>query len=357
MQCTPAHAVVPPPLYQLVILPPLSGNTSAIAVDVNNSNVIVGSSSFHIPSSDSQSVKWTDGIPTLVRPGISFANAINNAGDIVGSNSGGGGSSNAYLLKGTTLTDIYPGQGNSAGDFSVALDVNNSDQVVGWVNPTSGNPPRAYLWHDGVTVLLGTLGGMQSKAFTINNHGQVGGYAETSNLNGRAYIWSDLNHNDVSDPGEMQQLPDMGLSSAVNGINDLGQATGWVLNSNFLRQPVVWNNSTAFTPLPNPPGEPDSEPLAISLNEDIVGTSHGRAILWQAGQVYDLNNLVTPTSGFSMLRATGINDKGWIVGEAVLGNSNAGFLLIPVPEPRSISTMIGLAFFYGSRRQRRKSTI
>jgi probable HAF family extracellular repeat protein len=339
---TLAYAVVPSPQYQLVILPPLPGNSSSIAADISNSNVIVGSTT---SSSDAQSVKWTNNVPSLIRPGNSIAYAINDAGDIVGSTIGGGGSSNGYLLKGTTLTEIHPGPGNS-----VALDVNNSDQVVGLVEP-SGNT-SAYLWHDGVTVLLGTLGGKQSRAFTINNLGQVGGYAETPNLSGRAFIWTDTNRNDISDPGEMKQLSDMGLSSAVNSINDLGQAVGFVLNSNFLRQPVIWNNTTTFTPLPNPSGQPDSEPFAISLNGDIVGTSHGRAILWHGGQVYDLNNLVSPVSGYSMLRATGINDKGLIVGQGLLGNADTGFMLIPVPEPSSLTTAIWLAIiFSGSLRR------
>lgn len=89
------------------------------------------------------------------------------------------------------------------------------------------------------------------------------------------------------------------------------------------------------------------------MNGDVVGTSHGRAILWHAGQVFDLNDLVTPVSGYSLLQATGINDNGWIVGHGLLGNADAGFLLIPVPEPCSMAIVIWLPLCFGVCLRRR----
>jgi hypothetical protein len=132
----------------------------------------------------------------------------------------------------------------------------------------------------------------------------------------------------------MVQLPDMGLSSAVNGINDIGQAAGWVLNASFRRRPVVWNNASSFVSLPLLPGADEGEPLAINLQGTIVGVTPGKgATLWTDGQAYILNDLVSPPSSFKLTRARAINDLGWIAGSGFLGSEETGFLLIPIPEP------------------------
>ena len=180
----------------------------------------------------------------------------------------------------------------------------------------------------------------------------MSGASDTSNGNGRAFIWRDVNGNGSSDPGEMTQLADMGLSSAANAINDLGVAAGFVLTPTFLRQAATWSSPNAFTPLPNLPGKTEAECLDISTNGDVVGTTQGVAILWRAGQAYDLNQLIPAGSGMNLLLASGINDAGWIVGMGLQGNFERGFLLIPVPEP-STTLLICPAVYFLLRRSRR----
>jgi probable HAF family extracellular repeat protein len=54
----------------------------------------------------------------------------------------------------------------------------------------------------------------------------------------------------------------------------------------------------------------------------------------------DLNNLISSSSGWTLLEATAINESGQIVGWGYNGGQDHAFLLTPTPEP---STFILLA--------------
>jgi probable HAF family extracellular repeat protein len=304
------------PQYQLVILPPLAGQQGSSGWDVNNAGIVVGSSR----GFNSMPVQWTGGSPTAL------GHDVHNA----------------------TLSSV--------GAFSVATAINNADQVVGWVGPAAAGKQTGFVWHNGTATLLPSFGGDESAAFAINNLGQVGGWAESAVGNNRAFLWTDGNNNNSVNPGEMVMLPDMGLSSAVNAINDSSVAAGFVLSGGFQRRPVLWNNASAFTPLPLLPGSAEAEVFAINNHGVAVGdTSFMGATLWSGGQVYNLNALIAPGSGYTLVQAHGINDQGWIVGDArtPVGIIDAGFLLIPVPEPAAISLLASLIVASAVGRARR----
>src|SRR5436305_13235803 len=67
---------------------------------------------------------------------------------------------------------------------------------------------------------LGALGGTTSKAFDINNAGQVVGSATTQAGATRAFRFSDTNHNGIADPCEMTALDPVArdLSSGAYSI-------------------------------------------------------------------------------------------------------------------------------------------
>jgi probable HAF family extracellular repeat protein len=111
-------------------------------------------------------------------------------------------------------------------DYSKAESINNSGQVVGYAHAASGQ--RAFLWNAaGGMVDLGDLADGSSadgsSANAINDAGQVVGssYSATGD---RAFLWDDVNGlqdlNDLTDPG---------LSAVLNyatGINASGQIVG-----------------------------------------------------------------------------------------------------------------------------------
>jgi probable HAF family extracellular repeat protein len=85
------------------------------------------------------------------------------------------------------------------------------------------------------------------------------------------------------------------------------------------------------------PGQ-DSEALAVNSRGQIVGWSGfpdalPRAFLWQEGVMLDLNGLIPANSGWLLMRATGINDEGQIVGEGFWNGLRRVFLLTPALTP------------------------
>jgi len=83
------------------------------------------------------------------------------------------------------------------GDRGQAVAVNNIGQVVGYSTRLSGDrtsgpaPTRrhAFVWENGRTTDLGTLGGRESEATAITNRGQIIGWAETKTGARHAVLW------------------------------------------------------------------------------------------------------------------------------------------------------------------------
>ena len=70
------------------------------------------------------------------------------------------------------VTTVLPGL--AAGNYTSAYAINDSGQVVGGSGPDELNP-QAFLYANGTTASLGTLGGTASLALGINGSGQIVG--------------------------------------------------------------------------------------------------------------------------------------------------------------------------------------
>lgn len=94
---------------------------------------------------------------------------------------------------------------------------------------------------------------------------------------------------------------------------------------------------------------------AINNAGIVVGTSNGKAVIWENNTVYDLNSLIAPDTGetgFTLTTALGINNLGQIVG---YGKNSAGYerafalTLTPTPIPPAVflfgSGLAGLGYF------------
>ena len=211
----------------------------------------------------------------------SVANAINDAGVIVGWAETSLNVRHAFQWSGGVMADIHPGNDEDSSDAS---DINNAGVIVGAERLPNSNYWRALKWEPGGAppMHLGTLGD-ENGAEAVNDLSQISGYFSfaTSSLSG--FLW----------------LPDPAYGLPA-GMNNLGVDAG----------------------------------SAHSINDSgqVIGSGSGTApYLWQAGILTPLANLLPPGSGWTISNAAAINDKGQIVGAGMYQGKLHGYMLTPVP--------------------------
>ena len=109
----------------------------------------------------------------------SRGNAINDNGGVVGTYTGAGGLTRAFLHPGNGWTDLGTGMFPNA--------VNNANQITGYASPH-----RAFLWTAATGLQdIGTLGGTISVGNDINNAGQIVGHSQVmGNATIHAFLWT-----------------------------------------------------------------------------------------------------------------------------------------------------------------------
>jgi probable HAF family extracellular repeat protein len=122
-------------------------------------------------------------------------------------------------------------------------------------------------------------------------------------------------------------------------INDSGQVVGEAqIAGNTAYHAFIYSRGKMYN-LGILPGSSSTLPFAINNLGQIVGNAQipgnniaTHAFLYSGGKIYDLNNLLVRGSGWMLASATGINDRGEIVGYGFgpLPNGPHAFLLTPV---------------------------
>jgi probable HAF family extracellular repeat protein len=201
--------------------------------------------------------------------------------------------------------------GNLGGTSSYAYSINDNGQIVGWAANSSGYE-RACLFDStghGANVDLGTFGGTRSEAYSINNNGQIVGFAtiiiSPGYLLDRACLFDPTGH------GANKDLSTLGSEDSYAwSINNTGQIVGHSLTGNRWRACLF-----------DPTGGGANKDLgsrylyALSINDSgqIVGTAaNGHAYLFDSkvGSNIDLGTL----ANYSSSTANSINNIGQIVG-------------------------------------------
>lgn len=206
------------------------------ATGVNDSGVVVGYSDFSPAGNGSQMESfhartWHQGQVTDLGQGV--AKGINNAGQVVGNSySASAQAPKATIWQNGTATHLPPiGAAPNAFAYSYANAINDAGQVVGY----SAGPDfsdHATLWQNGQAIdLVDPTDTGYSYANDINNQGTVVGSKDD-----QAIIWRDgLQFN----LGTLAGVAPDALSSA-NAINDFGQVVGWIGGNGLERQPFLW---------------------------------------------------------------------------------------------------------------------
>ena len=138
-------------------------------------------------------------------------------------------------------------------------------------------------------------------------------------------------------------LPDLGFtgSNEAYGINDQGQIVGTVSNGTYFYA-ALWQDQT-LTVLKPLPGDILALGEAINNRGQVVGSAldsefaWSHALIWENGKTININTLFPASSNLYATMANQINDKGQILGMAVVihgphkGEVDA-FLATPVDE-------------------------
>jgi probable HAF family extracellular repeat protein len=234
--------------------------------------------------------------------------------------------------------------GTLGGTDSAAFSISERGQITGWsftnstVNSTTGIPTLdPFLWENGKMLDLGTLGGTSGLAYALNNRGEVVG---ASNLAGdvtfHPFLWS-----------KSEGMKDLGTLGGTLGfsthINDAGEVVGiaTIPGDQFLHA-FLWRDG-GMTDLGTVGSAPESQADSINSRGQIVGASfmfvgnNGvdlHAFLWEdGGPMVDLNTLVPPGSGVTLVSGMSINDQGEIASQGIFSNGDIhAFVLIPCDE-------------------------
>lgn len=289
---------------------------------------------------------------------------LNELGQVVGTSSTNTGERHAFVWLPEPALERPAGMhdlGTLGGYHSNAFGVNNSGQVVG--NSETSKVPENAFWHAFLWLPepalgfatgmhdLGTLGGAEARANSINNLGQVAGYSRVRvTLDYHAFLWLPAPAFELE--RGMHDLGSLGgKTSYAYDINDDGQIGGSSTTPAGEMHAFLWLPEAAYG-LPSGMNDIGTLPGTTwarvnSINEfgQIVGISgstehEARAFVWLPAPAFGLSRGMHDLGLFGGTRseATGINERGQIVGKAYTsGNLTKSFMWSPEAGPQDLA--------------------
>lgn len=242
--------------------------------------------------------------------GLPFdASDINDLGQVVGFLAGSYNETQWGFVW-TTAQHMKLFGGSWVPTFAQAI--NDSGEIVGQNSVDDGNGTTALIghatsWKNGVATDLGTLGGgpdvldFASAANGVNDRGQVVGWSATNPVSFEgspvhAVIW-----NARTGPADLGTLP--------------GDTSSTALKINFFGK-VIGSSGDSLYPFP----------FEQNLPFEVTGRPF---IWAQGAGMRDLNDLIPANSNWVLNSASDINIWGQIVGSGTLNGKPHGFLLTP----------------------------
>ena len=341
----------PPPLrYNVIDLGP-GGHPGfwTAANGITDSGHIVGMRNFgaglhaaYWPDSQSPAVD----LGTLPDFDTSVAADINPRGEIVGT--AGPEDQPVYWASSRSAPVELPGV--PEGFIGTAASINAVGQIVGLFTTPDDYSPQPVFWPDSnaAPIYLPMSSGFPNGlAGCINAAGNIFGDAFNADVTEvHAVFWASSTSAPVAlaAPGGEFINTDFNLFlPTTQGLNNAGNMVGVAFNADFSElRAVFWASSASPAVILSTTGEfPNGTAEGISDRGQIVGEAFNsdfsdfHAFMWpsSASQGIDLNTVIPSDSGWELLVARGINNRGEIVGTGLLNGALHGYVLIPVRSP------------------------
>jgi uncharacterized repeat protein (TIGR01451 family) len=266
------------------------GGSESYATAVNNvaGSLVVLGASLTAGDTNWEAFRHMNGVmsplgATLGGPN-SAATDINSSGQVVGfADLPGGDSHHAFLYYDGNTVDL-----GSLGGNSAALAINSSGIIVGRSQLAGGMNPHAFRYENGAMQDLGTLGGPSSEALDVSSEGVIVGWADTEDGTPHAFIWrdgvmTDLNTVIRDDSGWVLQaatgVGNGGAAIAGYGLHD-GRLRAFLLTPPLdLRVNLRVHASGLDTNIPNPHEAGQELVLGVTVNNSGPYTATGVTIV------------------------------------------------------------------------------
>jgi len=284
----------------------------------------------------------------------SFAEDINDLGDVVGSSDDSANKQRAFIHLDGQMLSIHDPGGWPSFNYALAKSINNSRVVVGTYYVNAANYPRPFYYYPGIWLspmprdaTPGTPNSPNSwgaDALALNDYDYIAGAARNANPNPSqgtqgicneqlAVWWFGASYNPaglfcIPDSDYDGEWEDQGIAPAVNDINNsnsmVGTDAGLTPQSMFLKksqQPVI-----AIPPTPPFANQGGPFGIALGLNDKnwVVGsfghTAGGstngaiHAFLWNGVSATSQDLGLLP--GGTGSQAFEINEQNMVVGDA-----------------------------------------
>lgn len=365
--------------YTVTELKPLAGYVRSVLGDshgINASGHSVGRS-VGGPSGD-RAVVWNrHGTPTeLATPAGTWksqATGINGAGVAAGNLAiGAAGDIDTFRAVRWTSPGAYDHflPDNGFASFAHAI---SDDGWIGGIRFTQAWDDKTYetyAWSpDGTTHwVTPTVAGARVEFYAANASNVFSGFQfnPDDGEHATAVLWS-------ASSGLVELAGAGGPYTAAQGINDAGIVVGSEWDGDATDTPLWWDAAHDVHLLPNLAGYASGITTEVNNAGQIVGySSHAgcdfvavlacrRATLWNVdGTVTDLNDLIDPALGVTLLFASAINERGEIQGQAFNADRRlVAFTLRPagIPEPSTWTMLIAGFGAMGAMLRRRRTAV
>jgi probable HAF family extracellular repeat protein len=259
-----------------------------------------------------RAVLWHDLTATVIHPEARFSLAVDldQRGELLVAYTGADGTVHGALWKDGSETEVFrvPADQAAATGTPRPVAVNDDGAVAVATVDAAGLPIGSFVWRQGATATLGSLGGGGTAAMAIDEQGRVAGTSRTADGRVHAFLWREGVMTDLGTLGGAESRPTGGPAA----LSDQGDVIGTSETLAGETHAFLWRGGV-MTDL-GTLGGAYSEPAAVNALGQVAGqsttpTGEPHPFLWTDGAMTDLGTLGGPQG-----HALALNDVGDVAG-------------------------------------------